>query len=335
MSNGERSIPHTSRLPEGWSEVDRVSDVIEIDGVDVHRAGAAATSSGEEITGSAAAAGEGAESTAARASYELLERVATLEAISRSTAWTTRRRDARADAIVSAASLFPESPNPDTWRFARSNGVALHESWEEACSRAELELIERHRALEAWLGRAGRERIANVEHPVVAASRTYAWQTHRLLPSEGCFSAGVEVALVVGFAREGGPMGIGFGAGRSLEAAARSATCEAVQLLSFLWGEPVNEDPSASVTDAMAHLEHHQTARGQGALRSWLGTDAPAAASSSRSGLAAMRFVDLTPEWLTGMRVVKAVHADALPLTFGESPYMHGLSADRRLHPIP
>lgn len=326
----------TSRLPDGWSDPERVADQIEIDGVKISRAGVAARApSGEEVTGSAAAADDDASGVAARAWFELLERVVTLEAIAQPAQWTVRGRDGEARRPVPGEDLFPVDPEPGRWRHSRSNAVALHATWDEACRRAELELVERHRVLEAWLGRAGRERVANAEHPIVARARVHEWVTLRLLPSPGCFSSGIEVSMVAGFAREGGPMAVGFGASTGLSDAVRTATREAVQMLSFLWGEPVNEEPSAATTDAMHHLEHYQTTRGQRILRAWMTRAAPAAPGSVGGRGGQVAFVDLSPSWLKTLHVVKAIHPGALPLTFGESPHMQSLPSERRVHPIP
>lgn len=139
--------------------------------------------------------------------------------------------------------------------------------------------------------------------------------------------------MVVGFAREAGPMAIGFGAGVTTRAAVATATREAVQLLSFLWGDPVAEVPSAPVTHPMYHLEHYQTAAGQAVLRAWLAQGAAPVPPVERRG-GSVEFVDLTPAWLVSHRVVKAIHPDALPLTFGQSPYMRGLPPERILHPM-
>lgn len=46
-------------------------------------------------------------------------------------------------------------------------------------------------------------------------------------------------------------------------------------------------------------------------------------------------FVDLTASWLPrGLRVAKAICAEALPLVFGDPPYARHLDEDLRVHPI-
>lgn len=336
MSEHVRSAALKSPLPDGWSTPEVAGDEIEIDGVSVVRAGVAVLApTGEEITGSAAAIGSDASAVEARAWFELLERVSTLGAIARDSDWTVRDRAGAAKRVVPSDELFRTSPEPDVWRHARSNGVALHATWDEACRRARLELVERHRVLEAWWGRAGRERIANTSNGLVDRGASHDWRTHRLVASPGCFAPDTEVVIVAGFPRDGGPMALGFGADESLASAKERATGEAIQLLAFLWGEPVAEEVRAPATDAMHHLEHYQTTVGQSVLRGWLEEDAQPRGAGMDRALGGVEFVDLTPRWLDGLRVVKAIHPCALPLTFGSSPHMAGLPPERRLHPIP
>lgn len=63
------SLLHTSPLPEGWTPLEIVEDVVFTDGIEIHRAGVASVGpDGEEVTG-AAAATQGSPSPAATSSY--------------------------------------------------------------------------------------------------------------------------------------------------------------------------------------------------------------------------------------------------------------------------
>src|SRR5262245_26345197 len=124
----------TSSLPPEWSEPEIVEDVVEVDGVTIHRAGMATIGpDGEEI----GAAVERAGAARARAQFELLERVVTAGAIrEHRSSYMIATESGRSVGIRSGDEVFPRSDDPTRWSFARSNGIALHSSWQEACRRA-------------------------------------------------------------------------------------------------------------------------------------------------------------------------------------------------------
>src|SRR5262245_1566496 len=120
------------RLPDRWTAPEIVADVISLDELEVHRAGVSTIGEdGEEICGSAAQSGEPALD---RAWLELLERVASLEAIA-SERPSYEVFDDHGERLEGRArsDVFPVSDEPDRWRYARSNGVAVHCDWARAC----------------------------------------------------------------------------------------------------------------------------------------------------------------------------------------------------------
>ena len=88
----------------------------------------------------------------------------------------------------------------------------------------------------------------------------------------------------------------------------------------------------------MHHLERFQFAGHHDQLRRWLagahivhGTGIEPA----RRDEGTVRFVDLTPAWLSGrMFVAKAYCPTSLPLAFGEPPHASHLPPEIRIHPI-
>ncbi len=329
----------TSRppLPEGWSEPELVEDTIVADGLAIRRAGAASVApGGEEITGSAAE--RDADDVSARAWFELLERASVVEAMS---AGADRRFDLLTPTGVTVGTrtreeLFPESDDPSTWRYARSNGVALHLDWATACERALCELAERDRILASWLGHVRPERLA--WNALEGATSIYEWSAWSF-PEERprSFSKGIDVVAVLGFpTAPDAPLAVGFAARRDRRSALDAATREAVQLLGFLWGEPVASMPTRVDPTAMGHLDRHQA--DHDALRRWLaGEHVHHASSDPRrpSGAEDVTFADLTPAWLSrSCRVAKASCARARPLVFGESPFSAHLPRPCRIHPV-
>lgn len=328
-------------LPEGWSVPESCEDVIVADGLSIRRAGIASIApDGEEITGSAASldgARAGEVSPASRSWFELLERASVVEAM-RAPAATYELRTASGAFVRACArrDLFPESDDPSTWRYARSNGVAIHGDWRRACERALWELAERDRVLASWYGEVRPLRIDGAPFGLGATS-VYDWSAW-LFPEEGAgsFSRGIAVVGVFGFpTRPDAPLAIGFAARPDRRAALDDATREAVQLLGFLWGEPVAEATARTEPTAMGHLDFHQAHAQRSLLRSWLaGEHVIRNRTIGRVAAAEVLFADLTPPWLGGMRVAKAICADARPLIFGDAPLGASLPVERRIHPI-
>src|SRR5262249_212328 len=153
---------------------------IDADGVVLRRAGFAAIApSGEEITGSAAAMNDD-ESPATRAYFELLERVSTIEALD-DPRDVVKLRCKLAEPIgyATKTSVFPESDSPNTWRYARSNGIAIYEGWIHAARRAWLELLERDRILRAWYGETCPVRLRfDFAETILGDAESYAWEAY-------------------------------------------------------------------------------------------------------------------------------------------------------------
>ena len=47
----------------------------------------------------------------------------------------------------------------DSYQPSKSNGIALHDSWEDACYSAGAELVERHHILASWFGQTNVEKL--------------------------------------------------------------------------------------------------------------------------------------------------------------------------------
>ena len=344
MPNNAQAAKTTSRLPEGFGALEQVRDVVVAGGIELHRAGVCVVSpAGETITGSAA--GTTGASTD-RAHFELLERVATLEAIKTGASHQLLSSRGQAVAEISPERLFPESPEPLRFRYARSNGVALHQSFRRAALRARWELAERDRVLRSWCGH-GRPVPIAIDHDACALRKSdgYFWQAFHL--GRAAFAPEADVVSVIGFpSRRAEPLAMGFAARPGVGAAFEAALSESLQSLSFLWGEPLPSSPPPPGPTPLHHLEHFQYPPHHEQLRSWLSGehfDRAAAPSRATGKDLEVRFVSLTPDWLPpGLAVVKAVCDGALQLAFGDAPVMSDLighlpphlRAGRGAHPV-
>ncbi len=312
------SLP-TPRLPEGWSAPQTFADTVSLGETVVGRVGlAVAGPGGLEVTGSAAQVGEPPH---ARALFELLERVATLEAEGRGT----------------AAAQDP------AFRYARSNGVALHDSLEEARARAQWELGERHLVLKAWFGDIRPERIS-LDVRETAFRGVDGWDVRAYaFRDDGASRAacGVVGAGVFAFPRKDDlPLAMGFAARPTETDALASALGEAVQNAAFLWGEDLPAAAPAVGPSPLHHLEYYQHRSRHAALEAWLdGGHLPfrgalAKALALAGPDAPVTFEDITPAWAAPMHVVRARCDSAVPLVFGSPPWVEALPLPLRVHPI-
>jgi hypothetical protein len=316
-----------------------IEDVIVAADVSIRRAGLSTVSKdGEEICASAAAV---ASSPLSRAWFELLERVAAHEARKDS---AERYPVLDIDGVLVGkprlrAEIFPESDDPERWRYARSNGIAIHRDWRTACERAFWELAERDRIVRAWYGEIRPTHLPlEVSATVLAGASGYDWRVCSFPePDPDSFSRSVEVVGVFGLPREdnGSPFVLGLAGRGTVGEAIDAATAEVLQLLGFLWGEP-SPTSISSQPGPMQHLDTYQIPGAHEAIREWLDGGHAAYATEHDREPAPVQFVDLTADWLPdNMRVAKAVCAQAVPLVFGDTPLAGHLPAHLRRHPIP
>jgi len=325
------TLSRTSPLPEPWSAPVLHHDTIVADGLSLSRAGISSTGpSGVEMNGAAA---ELDGSPLRRSWLELLERVCTVEAMGSGEPLVVRDEGGAATGVASVAEVFPQSDAPERWQYARSNGVALHESWAGACQFGRWELAERHCVLRAWDGLGAAP--AQLEHFAHELPQTASFEWAAFHFGSAPFAPEAHVVGVFGFPRSKElPVAIGYGARGDLAGAVRRATSEALQNLAFLWGEPLSEAAPAPAPSPMFHLEYFQSRVGRELLRAWLeGARVPSGASATTR--TSVRYVDLTPPWLAGgMRVAKALCSSAETLVFGDAPTRAHLQAEIRTHPI-
>jgi hypothetical protein len=211
-----------------------------------------------------------------------------------------------------------------------------------ASRRSFWELTERDRVLRSWYGDIQPARAAaGPIGPVVAGLQSYAWEVHAFPDqSPAALSREVSVVGVFGFPRRDDiPFAVGFAARPTDADAALAAAREALQMLAFMWGEPVPETCTTPAGTPTQHLDAYQVRGAHALVRRWLEEGhaqyrigrAPAAVVSS-----SVRFVDLTPRWMApGLHVSKCLSPAATPLVFGDSPFAAHLPRELRLHPIP
>src|ERR1041384_2556811 len=185
---------------------------------------------------------------------ELVERLSMLVSMRSKEPITLREADGTRVGLAPSSHVFPESPEPFSWKWARSKGVAIAPTWEEAATRARWELIERDRVLRSFYGDIMPRRLpSEFERMPTALKRRYTFQAYAFdAPRDGA----PPVAALFGFPRGNDPLVYGFGGRATLNDAVAVAVGECFQRLGFLFGEAVpDESPSPSPT-ADFHQEY-------------------------------------------------------------------------------
>jgi len=324
-------------LPIEGLDLEKFQDTVVVSGVPIHLAGFAVEVDGECITGSAAALGA---SPMLRAYMELVERLSILVAMGRGREPVTLR-DAAGNRVGLAPSshVFPESPDSSRWRWARSNGVAIAETWADAAERARWELIERDRILRSFYGEIEPKRLpisSKLVPPGLQARSEF-----EAYGFDAAFLDGTSVAMLVGFPEHDDPLVYGFGCRATMESAVEAASRECIQRLGFLSGEPLPDGPPSPTPTPDFHQEYYLFAGNRDRVRRWLRGEHTHYRGCLDPSLVRMPeeplYADLTPRSLEGcLHVAKAIPHGHVPLAFGFGHPLLSPSApdDVAVHPI-
>ncbi|MBL6989387.1 MAG: YcaO-like family protein [Bacteriovoracaceae bacterium] len=323
-----------------WSRPEFFEDCLEIDDLVIKLAGISTKADcGQILTGSA---GDIHEIPKQRSFLELLERIATFEAITSDKHYQVIDQNGRQLTKVAKDDLFFINSNKD-WSYSKSNGIALHFNYYEACQSAKYELIERDRILRSWYGQYAPEKIelnlnqSNALCPQFQ-SNYYDFEYYRFVnnmdESEVC------VVGMFAFAKNDdlSPLVYGFGAHVKFTEAVEHAQRECFQRLGFLWGEDFSSQlPSFSPTPDY-NQEYFLRKNNHCLIRNWL------AATHKNIGSFVTDFskenivyVDLTPKRYKGSYVVvKAISDKRVPLIFGRRYEVFGNQIPKELmiHPV-
>jgi hypothetical protein len=312
-----RSYP----LPSHWSLGEHFWGSTEIGRVTLYSVGLTALREGElGAFGSAAGLDR---HPVERAFFELLERISIVDARAQRLGprLTVRDADGTEKSVQAVSRVFPSDVRPNRVRGSLSNGVALHESWSEACAAARAELVERDRVLRAFqYARAPTplEQNAALEQALAPHYRVRGYEFEAGHASPQHRVAGVFLFPLT----EGAPLAYGFGAGTTLDPAIERARREALQRLAFLWGEPLPAAPPDAAPLPDYHQDYYLYPPHVALLTEWL--DAKAKRAQRTPAMfdgSPVRYIDITPVHLRGkLAVAKAMSPRARQLRFGANP---------------
>jgi YcaO cyclodehydratase, ATP-ad Mg2+-binding len=301
-------------LPLGSSAPELFTQVVEIGACELHLVGLVASIAGEIYSGSAAEQGH---APLERAYFELVERLSIGKAINSDEKFALRSGTGELLGQLSTEQVFPVNPEPERWRYAKSNGVAVAPTWAAACERAAAEAVERDCVLRSWYRGMPLGASPFAQFPEYAESWR-AWEPHFSLEVRATQWLGFWVVASVGFPKTSDcPFMLSFGARRSLSEAIEAARREFEQRLGFLFGEEIPSEEPPSKPGPGFHQEYSLWSGARDGYHHWLAhTESHGAIPTPAE--APLGYVDLTPAELTPyVRVARAWWPSLLPLVFG------------------
>lgn len=138
-------------LSKRWKQPEPYYEQVIVKGIKLETVGIAAyDEKGQMATGSAA---EVRNIPIDRSYFELIERTSYLDFVQElpGSCLVLDEKGNEQEHLASSV-VFPLSPQPTQWNYARSNGLAVHKTYSQACNRARMELIERNAMLCSWYG---------------------------------------------------------------------------------------------------------------------------------------------------------------------------------------
>ncbi|MBF0301218.1 MAG: YcaO-like family protein [Oligoflexia bacterium] len=294
---------------ELWNIIDEFNEIVEISGKKIYCSGMAAKNINDlTVTGSSASLKDFPKD---EAYYELLERVYTIEKI---------QQDKK----------FNEGDTSKSYKISLSNGVALHNSLEEASLRARCELIERDRVLRSWYGEYSPLEMFNDPSTQFLYSdydvKTYNFINH--------FDPRKEY-VVGAFAfpkRSDCPFCYGFGCHPNYEFALNKSSKELIQRIGFLFGEKADIECEFAPT-ALYHQEFYMGGKGREIIERWLLDKKP---YEQIFTCATDDIKYKTISTINNLYLVKATSDERLPLIFGKGYQIQNreIRPEKYIHPI-
>ncbi len=277
-----------------------------------------------------------------KAYFELIERVSLVRHLfERNNSYYNLRCpfDGTIQGKVKREHVFPVRNRSDV-NVVPSNGVALHDTWSEACKGAALELVERHLLLESFYGR--------LKPSPIDAKGIFKEKDLGDLYEERSYFIGsqkvdafpdpifVVASLLLPKDPERNHQIAAFGAGFDLNEAHGRAQKEVLQRYSFVYD---SEIPSEVAFEAsgMYHQNFHFQSENHWQVRDWL-EGKFYSGNAPIETVMAVDFVDLSLPELHSYAIAKAISGEAHELVWGlmdPSLFEEKLLAKNLVHPIP
>ena len=330
---------------ENWEVSDSFVGEVDILGRKISLSGIEATSNeGIAVVGSAASISK---SPFDRSFYELIERITIIEGLKKGPHSIFPLRDLKGNLIreVDGEKTFgvDSFTKNDSYQLSKSNGIALHDSWEDACYSAGAELVERHHILASWFGQTNVEKLDfKPDRDLSFLESHYNIDCYKLGESKvTTFSESMVTAMVYLKPKaeysDKIPCVYSFSCKSDLADALTGATKEILQRIGFLWNEDLPNNPIEMMPNAHFHGDFYLVKENQKYLDMWLANSFFKGDSSFAEREIRLEFIDISDSTVSEYKVAKAISKDTIDLYFGyydKGPYAEG-KKEQRVHPIP
>lgn len=205
----------------------------------------------------------------------------------------------------------------NSFRYALSNGVALHQTFEKASKNAYLELLERNEILKSWYYNTPIKHLSsdsvnfgeeiNQKYEILVVDFSNTPQAHVI----GIFALpkSEEVNLIYGF-----------GCAVNLSEAINKAQKEFITRLGFLWDQAPDEEYS-NKNSSSYHQEFYLRKENLPYIKEWLYEGEVPKKEIDGLQLKGVDYVNITGKTLDNLYfVIKATSSDSIPLFFGLPP---------------
>lgn len=281
-----------------------------------------------------------------KAWFELMERVAIMRALSSDDPnLKTRLFSGNEATTIAKSSIFPSlvAPGSNEFQHSKSNGIALHNTWENACRHAAYEAVERHFILSTWLGKHKPKILKTVDTKFASLSGKYKvchvefGSTYVPSIGETVYSCGVFLLPRLFSSKKKVPFVFGCGGHKSLDEALKKAEREALQRLSFLWGEEIPSEEPSFAPNPMYHQELFLWPKKHKMIKDWIQGRFFKKELEVDDSEIDLTFVDLSEYSLNEEHFIAKAHSEKIiPLVFGkpQSGPFKELEEGRKVHPI-
>ena len=326
-----------------WELEEHFLDKVVIDDFTIHLSGFIAQNKAKGISATGSA-GELHDQVSAneKGYYELLERIG----VQQSYHYPQKRYDVSDmegsypyDSLTQEQ-IFPESTEPEKWKYSFSNGVALHTDFKTACKNALYERIERDLFLKVWYKEYPAALLSyDCSNFIKKLNKYYDFKEVCFgayqLDEEKLYSVGI-----FGFPKteKDMPFVYGLGADVGIQQSFEKAESEFIQRLGFLYGESADDELESFQPNAYSHQEYYLKKQNYFKIKKFIEENMKSSSEKELLyRLPQTGFVSLTPEELldSNYYLVKCVSNELMPLTFGvEYPWADHHPESRNIHPI-
>ena len=331
----------------GWTFEPAFKENLNVCGIPIYGVGLSANHPEfGEMIGAAASIGDSPDD---RAYFELCERITIIENIKKGpdSCFEIRDLEGVSRSLRRASDVFGkevfEHPPESKFQLSKSNGIALHDSWEDACYGAAKEALERHHILNSWLGRVKPKLIDHPRESGLANLKDLYEVSYYLLGHSTVETLDESFFTVVAYFKPKSekideiPVLYAFACEKTLDLAIRKAELELTQRLCFLWDEEIPKKEPDFMANPYYHQEFYLLPKNINILDFWLEGSFGGSEVYANKECISFEFAELRSDSFPQYYIAKALSDQTIDLFFGvkDDDVWGKLNDLQKIHPIP